>query len=93
MKRLLAIVLILAACGGSVTTLEGTVVAFEGDLTTVTSFTVRTPDGEFTLRPAATIDSAFPLPHLREHMTTGDPVRVSYEVVGDDLIATRVDDG
>lgn len=87
--------LFLAACGASdsETTVVGVVVDYQGDLVSVDSFTVRTESGEeIQLRPAEDGDFAFPLPHLREHMTTADPIEVSFAEEGDDIVATAVSD-
>jgi hypothetical protein len=38
------------------------------------------------------IDYGFDLAHLREHMETGDPVRVDLELRAGDVYATQIDD-
>jgi hypothetical protein len=42
--------------------------------------------------PIADGDYAYPLPHLRDHMRDGAPVRVGWERRGDELVATSLDD-
>ena len=96
--RPLAILLILGlalvGCSGKPgTSVVGVVVDFQGDLVTVESFSVLTPDGiELELVPAADGDFAFPLPHLREHLATGDPISIRYVEDGAVLVAVAVGD-
>ena len=91
---LAVLVLSLVACSGSDQTLiTGVVVEFQGDLVTVESFTVQTPQGErLQFVPAADADFGFPLPHLKEHMVSSEPVEVRYVDEDDQLIATSVSD-
>lgn len=71
----------------------GVVVDFQGDLVSVESFTLLTSNGvELELVPAADGDFAFPLPHLREHLATGDPISVRYIQDGDRRVAVVVSD-
>jgi len=89
------VALVLPACGSSDsnTTVVGVVVDYQGDLLRVDSFVVRTASGaEIELRPAQNGDFAFPLPHLREHMTTADPVEVTFIGEGDSMMAIAVSD-
>jgi hypothetical protein len=95
MRRALAGLLIaLAACGTGASQVEGIVTDVDGDLTTVSMFTVRRADGElFTFVPGEDGDFAFPLPHLSEHRQTASPVVVTYEQAPDGtLTAVAVDD-
>jgi hypothetical protein len=88
----LTIGLVLAACSGS-GTITGIVVDVTGDLTDVESFTVLT-DGErhtYTLLPGA--DYAFPPGHLRDHLRSGDPVRVGWEERDGTRVALSLEDG
>ena len=90
-----AVALLLASCGASQndTTVVGVVVNYQGDLVSVDSFTVRTESGELLqLLPADDGDFAFPLPHLREHMTTADPIEVSFLEESGSLVAIAVSD-
>lgn len=88
------IALTIAACGSSAPTVEGLVVAVDGDLTTVRTFDVRIGGGDvlrFQPDPFAQFD--FPLPHLSNHMASLDPVRVTYRSDGGQtLIAIGVSD-
>lgn len=61
----------------------------------VDRFTLRTDDGRLlTLRvdPARLSADSFVPAHLREHLASGVKVLVSYEGVGDQLVATRLAD-
>ncbi len=96
-RRILAvaILLTLVACGGRDST-RGVVIEVEGDLTEVTGFLLRLPDGsDLRLRPAAGIlfhDDA-PLSHLRDHLRSGEPVEVEYEVLENGTaVAYRIGD-
>lgn len=90
-----ALALLLGACGGAGSQSQiGVVIAVDGDLTHVASFTLRTPAGEdLVLVPApdARFDGA-PLSHLIEHLRSGEPVRVVYRTEDDRLVATRLGD-
>jgi hypothetical protein len=55
------------------------------------AITLRTDDGrELTLRVDAAADMT--PGHLREHMTLGEPVLVTYQQTPEGLLATRIDD-
>lgn len=99
MIRLAVLVMVLVtvtlvACGGSGgTSVVGVVVDYQGDLVTVDTFTLLTADGdEFEFVPAPDGDFSFPLPHLREHLATGDPISVRYVQDGGRRVAVAVDD-
>jgi hypothetical protein len=91
--RLALVTLLLAACSGT-TRVEGRVVDVRGDLTSVDRFTVLTDDGEeLVLEPDPFGRFPFPLPHLREHLVSGNPIVVDYRPADDGtLIAVAVDD-
>lgn len=92
-RWLLGGVLTLAACAPT-GTVTGPVVAVEGDLTEVSSFTILSESGDrIELRPSPDGVYAFPLPHLRDHLRAGDPVRVSYTEEDGNLVALTLDDG
>ncbi len=85
--------LLVAACGtAGQGTVEGLVVDVKGDLSAVTGFTVLTDEGQMSFVPASDGDFAFPLPHLREHIISGVPVVVFWELRGDTRVAVLVDD-
>lgn len=71
---------------------SGLVVAVDGDLTEVRSFEVLSDGDRFVFVPSPEGDFAFPLPHLRDHLRSGDPVAVEYERVDGVLLATHVSD-
>ena len=87
--------LVLTACRASENdrTVVGVVVNYQGDLVNVDSFTVRTESGEvLQMRPADDGDFAFPLPHLREHMTTADPIEVEFMEESGSMVVTAISD-
>lgn len=89
----LALVLALSACGAD-SSAVGVVTAFSGDLQTVESFTIRTTDGrDLTFVPGLDDEASFPLPHLQEHLASGERIRVRWEE-GEDgtLIARAISD-
>lgn len=99
MKRPPAVILVAllaASCGGQGSRARGVVVDVVGDLESVTSFEILTPDGErLVFRPApglTAFDDGPPLSHLGEHLRAGDPIRVTYEESGGELIAETVED-
>lgn len=71
----------------------GVVVAVDGDLSDVLSFTLLVEGDEMTFVPTSAGEYAYPLTHLREHLRTGVPVRVGWERRGDLLVALKLDDG
>ena len=93
MRLGLAALAMVAACTQSTGTMVGIVVAVEGDLTAVASFSVLVEGDTFEFIPVEGGEYAFPLPHLREHLRDGTPVRVGWEQRGDDLAAISLEDG
>ncbi len=85
--------LVLALLPSDSGQLTGIVVAVDGDLTRIRSFEVLSGGDRFVFEPSPEGDHAFPLPHLRDHLRSGEPVAVEYERVEDVLTATRVSDG
>lgn len=64
----------------------GVVIAVEGNLAAIESFTIRTPDGEdLTLVPAPDLlfDGVAPISHVRDHFVSGAPVTVTFLTVED----------
>ncbi len=94
-----AVVLVLSGCSGSDPvrgdTITGVVSEVNGDLTTVTGFVVLAPDGSshrFTPADGLLFEGG-PLPHLREHVITGQAVIVTFEQgPAGELIAVHVED-
>ena len=88
----------LVRCGGEEApqgpSVRGIVVAVDGDLTAVDSFTVVDESGEsFTFLPAEGLTfHGGPLSHLTAHLTSGDAIRVVYEDRDGALVAVFVDD-
>ena len=84
--------LLSAACSQASGTIVGPVIAVDGDLTEVRSFTVLVEGDPMVFVPIAEGDYAFPLTHLREHLRDGTPVRVGWERRGDQFASTSVED-
>lgn len=93
MRRWLAVFAMVAACAQDAGTMVGIVVEVDGDLSTVTSFTMLVEGDHVRFIPGAEGEFAFPLPHLREHLRDGSPVRVGWERQGEQLVAVRLEDG
>jgi hypothetical protein len=90
----------LAACAVGERRVTGTVVAVEGDLTTVTSFDMQTESGVMRFVPGSELTrfaddggEGAPLTHLRDHLRDGRPVAVTFRVEGGVNVAIRVADG
>jgi hypothetical protein len=84
--------LVVVACAQTSGTVIGPVITVDGDLAEVRSFTVLVEGDEMVFVPIADGEYAYPLPHLREHLRDGSPVRVGWERRGDQLVATTLDD-
>ena len=92
--RISLLVLLLAtACAQTSGTVIGSVVNVDGDLTEVRSFTVLVEGDEMVFVPTDDGDYAYPLPHLRDHLRDGTPVKVGWERRDDKLVATTLEDG
>jgi hypothetical protein len=85
--------LLAVACAQSSGTVIGSVINVDGDLTEVRSFTVLAEGDEMVFVPTEEGVYAYPLPHLRDHLRDGTPVRVGWERRGDQLVATTLEDG
>ena len=91
--KMAALGLLLAtACSQTSGTIVGTVIAVDGDLTEVRSFTVLVEGDQMVFVPVPEGAYDFPLSHLREHLRDGTPIRVGWEKRGDGLAATSVED-
>lgn len=96
---LMATSILIAACsGGGAGDLDGTVtgvvVAVEGNLQSVASFTIRGDDGSdhrFVPADGLRFDDG-PLSHLQSHVVSGVPVTVEYRDDDGTLVATSVVD-
>ena len=96
MRVVLAVTMVaLLACGGgSDKTVEGRLAAVEGDLTSIQSFVLLTEAGErweFSVASTATFHGG-PLSHVRDHLLSGESIRVSYVERSGQRVATGVDD-
>jgi hypothetical protein len=87
-----ALLMVLVACSQSSGTVIGAVIAVDGDLTEVRTFTVLVEGDQMVFVPIADGVYAYPLPHLRDHLRDGSPIRVGWERRGDILVATTLDD-
>lgn len=96
MRRGLTGILLLfavAGCGLPTSgTMKGIVVDVTGDLTTVEEFTLLVEGDRVRFVPSPGGEFAFPLPHLRDHLRSGDPVLVGWELVDGIRVATFLDD-
>lgn len=81
------------ACNQTSGTVRGFVTSVEGSLDEVTGFTVLVEGSELGFVPVQDGDYDFPLPHLREHVRTGEPVLVGWELVGTVRYALSLADG
>lgn len=80
---------------GSVTTTKftGVITSVESTgLNEVTSFEVRHDDTTTTVYVREDFDYGFPIGHLQEHLTSGDPITVEGEVVDGKLYADSIGD-
>lgn len=69
---------------------EGIVIAVEGTLGQVESFTLRLPTGSdvtFLPEEGVLFDGSAPIDHVRDHMTSGAPVRVEYTTLSDGTLS------
>lgn len=102
---IVATAVLLAGCragatpgpAGSPAIVDGVVTAVEGTSPTeLTTFTLRTSDGRlvhFSVGQLDLSDDAFPAGHLREHLATAVPVRVTYVIGGGATpVAIRLED-
>ncbi len=84
---------LLLACAPTSGTARGVVIAVDGDLEAVSSFTVLVEGEEWLLLPVSDGEYAFALPHLREHQRTGEPILVDWELVDNVRYALSLADG
>ena len=90
---LLAVAVLLAGCAQTAGTVRGVVTSVEGALDDVTAFTLLAEGDETRYIPVEDGDYTFPLPHLREHQRTGEPVLVGWEKLESVHYALSLDDG
>ncbi len=82
---------LLASCAGSGTTVIGSIIEVSGDLVQVDSFTVLSEGVAHTFIPEEG-GFSIPLPHLRDHLRSGEAVEVVFVEVDGVLIASDVVD-
>lgn len=82
------VLLVLAgvACGGARQSTTGVVIEVEGNITEVDGFVLRLADGsDLHLEPAAGLlfHENAPIGHLRDHLRSGEPIGVEFEILDD----------
>jgi hypothetical protein len=93
LAALLLASLLAGACASTGnSTLVGSVIAVDGDLVDVRTFEVLSDGASFEFRPALDGNFSIPLVHLRDHLRSGEPVRVTYREVEGELVASDVVD-
>lgn len=88
-----ALLLLMAACTPTSGTAEGTVIGVEGSLVEIAAFTLLSGGTELEFIPIESQSYEFPLSHLREHLRTGEPVVVEWELRDDLRYALSITDG
>lgn len=91
----LVIVMALAGCGTMSKSAAGVVIALDAPGGQVTSFTLRTTDGQVLLFAIGTLETdgaAFPASHLAVHAATLGPIAVAYREEGGRNVAYRLVD-
>lgn len=91
----LAVALLVVGCGTSGKTAAGVVIALDATGGQVTSFTLRTTDGQvipFSVGTLETDGAAFPASHLAVHAATLEPITVTYREEGGRNVVFRLDD-
>lgn len=91
--KTLLLVILLVGCAQTAGTSRGIVIAVEGSLQEVTSFTMLVDGDEVAFVPVEDGDYDFPLSHLREHQRTGEPILITWELEGGTREALAVSDG
>jgi len=96
MSRNVAVLVIvgtlLASCAGSGNTVTGSIVEVSGDLLQVDSFTVLSEGVAHMFVPEEGATFSIPLPHLRDHLRSGEAVEVAFTEVNGVLLASDVVD-
>ena len=73
--------------------MRGIVVEVTGDLNDVEAFTVLVDGERVEFLPSPDGGYAFPLSHLQDHLRSGEPVLVGWDLVDGEYIATSINDG
>lgn len=92
----------VTACGSEdpsaaegLTSATGVVVAVDGDLSEINSFSVVMSDGEILAlvpEPGLLFDGNEPLSHVRDHMVSGAAIAVDFYQEGETLVCVAVGD-
>ena len=85
--------LALISCSQTSGTARGVITSVDGTFEEVVSFAALVEGSELEFVPVPDGDYDFPLPHLREHQRTGEPVLVGWEIVGSVRYALSLADG
>jgi hypothetical protein len=83
----------VAGCSAAMGTAAGVVIEVEGSLSNVESFTVLSEGVEMVFLPLEGQTYDFPLDHLQEHVRSGEPVVVEWEIRDGVHYALAIDDG
>lgn len=83
----------VVSCSQTSGTAEGVVTSVDGTLNEISSFTLLVDGEEIRFVPDDAGEYAFPLSHLREHRTDGEPVVVEWRMVNGKRHAMSVTDG
>lgn len=89
--------LLVGACAGDEGRVTGIVTGVQGDLNGITQFEVRPPGGNpiiFVPEDGMDVfgDGSTPSSHLFEHLTSGEPVRVTYRSGNGANVSVLVED-
>ncbi|MEX0797546.1 MAG: hypothetical protein WD274_12725 [Acidimicrobiia bacterium] len=84
---------VVAACSSDTGTSVGLVTEVEGTLPDVESFIVLSEGEEISFLPLEGQHYEFPLDHLREHLRSGAPVIVEWEMRDGNRYALAITDG
>lgn len=96
MSRFWAVILLTlgaVACSPGTGTTVGVVTEVQGTLTDIESFTVLADGEETVFLVIEGQEYEFPLDHLREHLLSGEPVVVDWEIRDGERHALAITDG
>ena len=83
----------VAGCSAATGTAAGVVIEVEGSLSNVESFTILSEGVEIMFLPLEGRTYDFPLDHLQEHVRSGEPVVVDWEIRDGVHYALAIGDG
>lgn len=84
---------VVSVCSSDTGTSVGVVIEVEGTLTDVESFIVLSEGEEIGFLPLEGQVYEFPLDHLREHLRSGEPLIVEWEMRDGNRYALAITDG